>query len=218
MEGFASAEAGPFRAFGLDAVGIPEIQRKVDRVMYGGAGGEKMRIRREARQISMNLDPAYRAEASRSITGQVLALPEWQHARTVMAYVSMPEEPDTKELIEAALEDGKTLLLPRCADRSVMEALPVTDMKTLVPGLLGIPEPPAAEGYEAPEPEVILVPCVAATPNGIRLGHGAGYYDRFLAAHRGMTVCLCFRLLLRSDLPAEDTDMPVDLVVTDAGD
>ena len=186
--------------------------------MYGGASGEKDRIRKETRQISRSLDPAYRAKASRSITEQVLDLPEWQHAKTVMAYVSMPEEPDTKALIRAALDDGKTLLLPRCADRSVMEALPVTDMNSLVPGILGIPEPPAAEGRDAPEPEVILVPCVAATPNGIRLGHGAGYYDRFLAGHKGMSICLCFSRLLRSDLPAENTDVPVDLVITDAGD
>ena len=186
--------------------------------MFGGAGGEKDRIRKETRQISMNLDPAYREEASRSITGQVLALPEWQRAKTVMAYVSMPAEPDTKELIKAALDDGKTLLLPRCTDRSLMEALPVTDMNTLVPGILGIPEPPAAEGSDVPEPELILVPCMAATPNGIRLGHGAGYYDRFLAERRGMKVCLCFRRLLRADLPAEDTDVPVDMVITDEGD
>ena len=186
--------------------------------MYGGAGGEKQRIRREARQVSTNLDPAYRAEASLAITRQVLELPAWQHAKTVMAYVSMPEEPDTGELIRAALDEGKTLLLPRCADRCVMEALPVTDMDSLVPGRLGIPEPPAAEGYAVPEPELILVPCVSATPAGIRLGHGAGYYDRFLAEHRGMTVCLCFSRLLRADLPAEDTDVPVDVVISDGRD
>ena len=186
--------------------------------MYGRPAAEKQRIRLETKQISRNLDPAYRAKASRSITGKVLALPQWQHAKTVMAYVSMPEEPDTKELIAAALEDGKTLLLPRCTDRSRMEALPVTDLDSLVTGILGIPEPPAAEGYNVPEPELILVPCVAATANGSRLGHGAGYYDRFLAEHRGMTVCLCFSRLLRSDLPAENTDVPVDLVITDDGD
>ena len=185
-------------------------------MQYGGTGREKQRIRQEAHRISMNLDPAYRAEASRSITEQVLALPAWQRARTVMAYVSMAEEPDTKELIEVALTEGKTLLLPCCVDREHMVAVPVTDLSGMTIGRLGIPEPqPLPEGTEIPEPEVILVPCVAATPNGIRLGHGAGYFDRFLAEHRGMTVCLCFRRLLRADLPAEATDVPTDLVITD---
>ena len=113
--------------------------------MFGGAGGEKQRIRMETKQVAMNLDPAYRAEASRSITKQVLDLPEWRNAETVMAYVSMAEEPDTKEIIRAALDEGKTLLLPRCVDRSTMVALPVSNPDTLEKGILGIPEPPAAE-------------------------------------------------------------------------
>jgi 5-formyltetrahydrofolate cyclo-ligase len=185
-------------------------------VRYGGPGAEKQRIRLETKQISMSLDPAYRIEASRSIIRQVLELPAWQKAKTVMAYVSMPMEPDTRELIEQALAEGKTLLLPYCVDREHMVGVPVTDLSGMKIGRLGIPEPePLPEGTEVPEPEVILVPCVAATLNGIRLGHGAGYFDRFLTEHRGMTICLCFRRLLRADLPAEDTDVPVDLVITD---
>ena len=183
--------------------------------MFGGAGGEKQRIRQEIRQVSMNLDPAYRAEASRSITKQVLDLPEWRNAETVMAYVSMAEEPDTKELIRAALDEGKTLLLPRCVDRSTMVALPVSDPDTLEKGILGIPEPPAAEGTEAPAPDLILVPCMCATPNGIRLGHGAGYYDRFLARRKAETVCLCFRQLARKMVPAGPEDYRIGRVITD---
>ena len=189
---------------------------EVNGVRYGGPGAEKQRIRQEARQISMSLDSVYREEASRSITEQVLALPAWQRAKTVMAYVSMAEEPDTKVLIEQALAEEKTLLLPCCVDREHMIAVPVSDPACMTTRRLGIPEPqPLPEGTKIPEPEVILVPCVAAALNGIRLGHGAGYFDRFLAEHKGMSVCLCFQRLLRADLPAEDTDVTVDLVITD---
>ena len=185
--------------------------------MYGGARAEKQRIRQEARRISAGLSPEYRQEASREITRQVLALPFWKTAKTVMAYWSMPAEPDTHALMEAALREGKTLLLPRCQGAGMMTALPVTDLECgLETGALGIPEPKAPEdGTAVPEPDLILVPCMAAAPQGIRLGHGAGYYDRFLAEHPGKTVCLCFRALLRGDLPAEDTDIPVDLVISD---
>ena len=97
-----------------------------------------------------------------------------------------------------------------------MVALPVKDLADVKPGTMGIPEPEMiADGTEIPEPDLILVPCVAAAPQGVRLGHGAGYYDRFLAEYRGKTVCLCFRAQLRADLPAEETDVPVDLVITD---
>jgi 5-formyltetrahydrofolate cyclo-ligase len=116
--------------------------------------------------------------------------------------------------METALREGKTLLLPRCLDASRMTALPVRDLDSLKPGALGIPEP-EDDGTKAPEPDLILVPCMAAAMHGVRLGHGAGYYDRFLAERSGRTVCLCFRILVRADLPAEDTDVSVDLVITD---
>ena len=184
--------------------------------MYGGARAEKQRIRQETRRISEGLTPEYRRDAGREITRRVLALPVWAEARTVMAYWSLPEEPDTLELMETALREGKTLLLPRCLDGGRMTAIEVKDLSEPQAGLMGIPEPPLpADGTIAPEPDLILVPCVAASPGGIRLGHGAGYYDRFLAEHGGKTVCLCFRALLRADLPAEETDVPVDLVITD---
>ena len=184
--------------------------------MHGGARAEKQRIRLETRMVSGRLTSEYRRKASREITRQVLALPSWNQAKTVMAYWSLPEEPDTRELMETALREGKTLLLPRCLDASKMAALPVRDLTGLKPGTLGIPEPEEEKnGGKIPEPDLILVPCMTAAMNGVRLGHGAGYYDRFLAEHSGTTVCLCFRALLRADIPAEDTDVPVDLVITD---
>ena len=184
--------------------------------MYGGARAEKQRIRQETRRISGSLTPEYRREASREITRRVLALPSWALAKTVMAYWSLPEEPDTRELMETALREGKTLLLPRCLDAARMAALPVKSLDEAKPGAMGIPEPPMPESTDGiPEPDLILVPCVAASPGGIRLGHGAGYYDRFLAEHSGETACLCFRTLLRADLPAEETDVPMNMVVTD---
>lgn len=184
--------------------------------MYNGARAEKQRIRQEIRMISKGLSPEYLQEASREITRKVLDLPSWKTAKTVMAFRSMPEEPDTQALLETALREGKTLLLPRCLDGQRMAALPVKDLEDLRPGRLGIQEPPMPEeGMDLPEPDLILVPCMAAAPNGIRLGHGAGYYDRFLAEHPAQTVCLCFRALLRSDLPAEETDIPVDFVISD---
>lgn len=186
--------------------------------MYGGARAEKQRIRQQVKQVSAMLTPKYRRRASEEMTGQVLALPFWKEAKTVMAYSSLPEEPDTRALMDAALREGKTLLLPRCLDAKRMVALPVTDPDALEAGVLGIPAPAMPECTDGlPEPDLILVPCVAAAMHGIRLGHGAGYYDRFLAEHPAKTVCLCFRALLQADLPAEETDIPVDLVITDEG-
>ena len=182
----------------------------------GGARAEKQRIRQETRIISGQLTPEYRRKASESITGQLLSHPWWKEAGTVMIYWSLPQEPDTREMMEAALREGKNLLVPRCLDEKQMTALPLRNLADVEPGLLGIPVPCMnVQEDDVPEPDLIVVPCISAAPDGMRLGHGAGYFDRFLAKHPARTVCLCFRALQRASLPAEETDIPMDLVITD---
>ena len=187
---------------------------------------EKRRIRREMEEVRKKMMPARREAASRIITERVLALPALQMARTVMAFVGMAGEPDTREILSAVLREGKQLLLPRCLDEKRMIALPVTDLNRLRPGRFGIPEPGLPDAYkesfidetERPEPDLILIPCVAATEAGARLGHGAGYYDRFLEARKGFRVGLCFRACILDSLPEEETDRRLDLVIHDGGE
>lgn len=177
---------------------------------------EKQRLRREIRAAAAALPESYRAEASRRIAEQVLALEAYRKARVVMAYMSLPEEPDTRGLIGDAVGAGKTVLLPRCVSPDRMIALPFTGWDRLEAGWLNIREPVIpAEGTEIPAPELILVPCVSAAADGRRLGHGAGYYDRFLAGQAAETVCLCFRRLMREDVPAGPLDRRMDRVITD---
>ena len=193
----------------------------------------KREARQRAREIRDGMTPAEIAEASRQITQKVLALPQFREARVIMSYVSMEREPDTREILRAAMAAGKRVLIPRCLDREHMEAVPFEGFEKLRPGRMGILEPAddrnkvgggkkdeadLAEGATEErtlEPELILVPCVAATRDGKRLGHGAGYYDRFLAGRPGKRVCLCFGKLLMDDLPVGERDERMDLVITE---
>ncbi len=70
--------------------------------------------------------------------------------------------------------------------------------------------PPASSGA------LVVVPGLAFTPGGHRLGYGGGYYDRFLASlpPSAVTVGVCFHEQLVDDLPLDPHDRPVDLVVT----
>lgn len=180
----------------------------------GSTRAEKNRLRQELLGTAVSLSPELRKEADRRIAEQVLSLPSWKKAKTVLAFVSLPREPDTRPLLEAALAEGKTLLLPRSYGAGRMRAIPVTDLAVLAPGRLGIPEPPDT-AEDGPEPDLILVPCVGATPDGKRLGNGAGYYDRYMDEHGGEKVCLCYRACLKGDLPWGDHDIPMDAVITD---
>ena len=63
--------------------------------------------------------------------------------------------------------------------------------------------------------DIIIVPALCCDRYGNRLGHGAGYYDRYLAHSEAFSVCLCRKALLEEKLPAEDTDIAVSLVLND---
>ena len=95
----------------------------------------------------------------------------------------------------------------------MLEAVPFHPGATLKAGPYGIPEPCGTPGTK--EPDLIVVPCVCASPEGKRLGHGAGYYDRFLSESRAFKMCLCYESLLLSDLPVNETDVRMDMIVTE---
>ena len=95
-----------------------------------------------------------------------------------------------------------------------MEALRFPGWDKMEKSRMGIPEPPES-AEETPEADLILVPCMTVSPEGVRLGHGAGYYDRFLAKRKAETVCLCFRQLARDLVPAGPEDYRIGRVITD---
>ena len=177
---------------------------------------QKKMLRRRLRVLAERLAPEERRAADRAIAETVLASAAWKSARAVFVYVSMPDEPDTGALLDAALREGKAVYVPRCYPGRVMKAVRITTTEELAPGALGIPEPVddrvcAASG----EIELALVPCVSAARNGRRLGHGAGYYDRFLAGNPCRTMCLCYEALLCDEIPVDALDVSMDAVVSE---
>lgn len=81
----------------------------------------------------------------------------------------------------------------------------------------GLPAP--AEGPEV-VPDVVLVPCVAFTRSGYRLGYGGGYFDRWLAAHPGVTaigIAWSGAEIAEIDFAPQPHDRPMSLVLTEQG-
>lgn len=168
---------------------------------------EKAALRRMARTLPR---PDYSAAQA-----AFLALPEVERARTVMLFAGVRAEPDTRSLHRTLARRGKRLAYPVCLPGRALEARLVSALEELVPGAYGIPEPGVGcPAVSRDDIDLILVPCLLCDRRGIRLGHGAGYYDRFLAGYGGVTACLCPPERLQSPLPADAWDVPVSLVVT----
>ena len=150
------------------------------------------------------------AAVGRSMAQALFSLPQWQSAGAVLAFAAMPDEPDTAEILRRALADGKRLLLPRVRSKTEMDWVEIPVLRLLRPGAFGIQEPPAdlpaadPAGYAA---ALALVPCLAASRDGVRLGRGGGYYARFLAHYKGKRLLVCPTAALLGDLPCEGWDV-----------
>ena len=64
-------------------------------------------------------------------------------------------------------------------------------------------------------PDVVLVPSLAMSEDGSRLGRGKGFYDRYLSDYRGVKIGICFSMQLQTEVPTEEHDVKLDFIVTE---
>ncbi|GHD30979.1 5-formyltetrahydrofolate cyclo-ligase [Nocardiopsis kunsanensis] len=165
-------------------------------------------------------------EAAHVRTGEVLrdtlrAQPWMPAAGTVACYWSIGEEPDTHRLVTALWEHGATVLLPVFLPGGELDWAAYEGPESLAEARYGLLEPTGRRyGVEAPaRVDLVVCPALAVDRSGVRLGRGAGCYDRSLS-HKGPHTPVVVPLHegeLVADLPAEEHDVPVDAVVTPAG-
>lgn len=139
----------------------------------------------------------------------------YEHAGSVFVYVSAGAEVVTLGLIEQMLAAGKTVAVPRVtAERGVMLPTVIGSLADLAPGRFGIPEPNTHQTLTQ-SPDLAIVPGLAFTRGGQRLGQGGGYYDRFLADHPATyKIGICFDEQVVDELPAAEHDVGMHEVIT----
>lgn len=178
---------------------------------------QKQAARRAARQQLAQISLQEFSAIGAAMWQTLQAQPAWQSAESVFCFVGALHEPDTMPILQGALSAGKQLLVPRIAGPGQMQLVPLQSLEQLQPGAFGILEPPqalpaipAGSGVQ-----LAVLPCLAATRSGARLGHGGGYYDRFLANYSGRRLILCPEALLAQSLPTGPLDEPAQAVLTE---
>ncbi len=182
----------------------------------------KQTLRQRIIAARENLAASDRLHLSKKIMSSVSSLPAYQQASTVLAYLNFGAELDTGHWVEQALRDGKRVLLPRVNKASKqLELYQVSDLQQdVAAGSWGIREPLTERCIKEEAPgtiDFILLPGVAFTRDGGRLGYGGGFYDKLLARmpHRPTLVAAAFELQVVADIPLEDTDRKVEWLVTE---
>lgn len=179
---------------------------------------EKKSLRQKAIEIRGGIAKEQRENWDAAMYSYILSSSFFLKAKSIFTYVSMKEEPNTGEIIETAWSMGKKVFVPSCipGKERRMEAVEISSWEELSPGTMGILEPEkSAEGRKERRFSLMLIPCVMADKRGGRLGHGAGYYDRFLASAEGLKLCLCYEAFLYSKVPMDEKDIFMDYVLTE---
>ena len=126
----------------------------------------------------------------------------------IAVYLASKEEIDLTDFITAALSFGCALVAPRW-NGTEYELVRVEDLETLVKGPHGILEPPAGPVVQPKEVRAWIVPGLAFTRQGGRLGYGGGWYDRFLCrvSKRVPKIGVAYAFQLVDELPSEPHDI-----------
>jgi 5-formyltetrahydrofolate cyclo-ligase len=184
---------------------------------------DKARMRRE---MLARRDAMPRPELDRigeALTAQLVAMPEYAAARSVLATMAIGSEWNTRPFLDRARADGKAVVLPRLTAPPRRLALHrVDDLdRHLVPGVWNIPEPDPArcEAVTLAEVDFAVIPALAIDRRGYRLGYGAGYFDRLLAGRGARPWCVTATAasFVIDALPDEPYDVPVDQVIDERG-
>lgn len=178
----------------------------------------KKNLRREMKALRKNIPASDKTELDRKMREQLFASPEYRKAELLLTFISFGDEPDTRAVLERAWQDGKVTAVPRCLPEHKMSFYIIRSFDDCKEGAYGIPEPleECAEAETDGENILCLVPGLAFSKDGGRLGYGGGYYDRFLCRHENIKAFgYCADMFIKEDVPLEDTDIKLCGLITD---
>lgn len=177
----------------------------------------KRQLRREA--LARRDALADRAERSAAIRALLMGLGAYRAATAIHCFLAIRSEVDTRPLVADALAAGKAVAVPVIDGRGVMvhSWIAGLDEANFERGQLGTASPRAIRPAHPGEWQLTVVPLLAFDRAGYRLGYGKGHYDGLLAQGAGLAVGVAFACQEVPALPHEAHDMPLDLVVTEAG-
>jgi len=179
---------------------------------------DKKELRKEALCRRRALTAEQRREYSEIICRRILELTELEGLNTVFSYLAAWDEADMSLLHGELGKRGVRLAYPVCLEGGLMEAYIPQGEGALESGAFGIKSPVVSRSVPVSPEEIdmIVVPCVGFDGGKNRLGHGGGYYDRYLArCPRAKSVCVAFEAQRFDAVPRDGFDVKPDIIATE---
>lgn len=174
----------------------------------------KTELRRRLIAERIALEDAYRLQTDNAIAVHIQTVLKRHAVKSLGVYWPIRGEPDLRLLFEELALHGTQLALPKVVGKDAplcfIPWMPGEALKNDAYGTF-TPDKSAMEGY----PQALLIPCVGFTRERMRLGYGAGYYDRTLAiAPRPYAIGVAYSSGLSEFEPSE-YDIALDVIVTE---
>ncbi len=175
---------------------------------------QKERLRKTARLMRDTLSHEGILDWSTQAIDRLQRLPKFTAAKTVFTYVSVKSEVRTRDMIERLWERSVHVLVPSMIGGQ-LGMLQINDWSDIRVDSLGRCTPLADATVFTGQPDINLVPGLAFTESGDRIGSGYGHYDRFIQRYpKTIHIGLAYELQVRQSLPIEPHDQRLDYLVT----
>lgn len=156
----------------------------------------------------------YKLRASKKVCDKLARLSCFSNSKVVMCYRNTENEIDVDLLALALQKENKLVCFPKMVNDQLVAFYPRNN--EFVRGKFDILEPDISSSVQIEKEaiDVIIVPVVAFDKKCHRLGHGKGYYDRYLADYKGLKIGVGFKQQYVKQLPIDDCDIQLDMIIT----
>lgn len=176
----------------------------------------KTEFRTKYKNIRKNISIEQSKNKSDIISNKLIESGILDDAKSVFIYLSYGREVNTINIVNYLFENNKTVLIPKCNIQSET-MIPVEYKKNDMLNInsYGIKENDSKNEYTE-NIDIIIVPGIAFDASGNRIGHGKGYYDKFVVNTNAIKIGLCYSdCFLHEEIPHDVHDIPMDMIVTD---
>ncbi len=181
---------------------------------------EKRRLRQAFIAKRLAIPAPQRMQTAEAIANKLINLPEWASANYIAGYWATQGEVPL-HIVQMRIQTPKVWCLPIIQPDNTLKFAPWRSGDDLVSNQFGIPEPDISptSTLDAEALSVVLMPLLAYTRTGARLGMGGGYYDRSFAFREGKTrpllVGIAYSDQEAENLPLEDWDIKLDMLISE---
>ena len=174
----------------------------------------KDKLRRLIKDLRTHYPESLRRKHAARVNEALWQVVAGHHYEIIHCFIPLPDEIDVFPFVQRAIQENKTVIVPRTLPGRTLEHLILKHPENLVAGRFGTLYPQDAPIYSG-KLDLIVVPGLAFDRRGNRLGYGAGYYDSFLSQNpEAMKVGVGFPFQVLEHIPVEPHDVVLDRIIS----